>query len=97
MTKNVSTIIGKTIKSINTESCNAWKITFTDGTEKVLWAENSGSYGFGDLYLDDDIFGPHRHLHVVLHQQHRNFVFLLHPPDQRDQFQIGLTDPFHFG
>jgi hypothetical protein len=57
MTKNVSTIIGKTIKSINTESCNAWKITFTDGTEKVLWAESSGSYGFGDLYLDDDISG----------------------------------------
>ena len=57
MTKNVSTIIGKTIKSINTDSCNAWKITFTDGTEKMLWAENTEPYGLGDLYLDDDISG----------------------------------------
>ena len=57
MTKNVSTIIGKTIKSIDTASCNVWKITFTDGTKKALWAENSGPYGLGDLYLDDDLTG----------------------------------------
>jgi hypothetical protein len=55
MTKNVSSIIGKTIKSINTDSCNAWRIDFTDGTYTVIWAENTGPYGLGDIYLDQDV------------------------------------------
>lgn len=44
---------GKTIKSVVQQAINCWRINFTDGTHKFLWAEADGPLGLGQLYVSD--------------------------------------------
>lgn len=53
MNKNTKSLIGKTIKNIKQQAINCWKITFTDGSHKFIWAENDGPLNLGQLYVSD--------------------------------------------
>lgn len=53
MNKNIKPIIGKTIKSINTKSCNAWFVDFTDGSSVEIWGENDGPLRIAQIWLDN--------------------------------------------
>ena len=44
---------GKTIKSVKKHSINAWVFKFTDGTQKVIWAEIDGPLNLGQLWVSD--------------------------------------------
>ena len=54
MNKNTKSIEGKTIKSIKKSSINCWRIEFTDGTKKCLWAEIDGPLNLGQLWISND-------------------------------------------
>jgi hypothetical protein len=58
MTKNTWAIEGKTIKSIDTNAINMWKITFTDGSSVELWIEIDGPMGLPQLWLDNITLQP---------------------------------------
>ena len=47
MNKNTRSIAGKTIKCIKKQAINCWRINFTDGTCRFLWAEPDGPLGCG--------------------------------------------------
>ena len=44
-----SDLVGKTVQSIDNKSVNVLKLTFTDGTELELWAEDVVHTDFGDI------------------------------------------------
>lgn len=44
-----SDLVGKTIQSINATAVNVLKLTFTDGTELELWAEQAVHTNGGDI------------------------------------------------
>jgi molybdopterin-binding protein len=47
-----NTLVGKTIKSIDTGAVNAWHITFTDGTTVTISGEIS-RFNFPTLSLEE--------------------------------------------
>lgn len=53
MNKQTESMHGKTIKSVVQQAINCWRINFTDGTHKFLWAEADGPLGLGQLYVSD--------------------------------------------
>jgi hypothetical protein len=50
--KNSKFFEGKTIKMIDTGSCNVWKFYFTDGTTIELWSECEMNLPF--IYTDHE-------------------------------------------
>lgn len=51
-----SDVIGKTIKSIENDSVNVLRLTFTDGTSVELWAEDAVYTPMGNIpgiFVDD--------------------------------------------
>jgi hypothetical protein len=53
MNKNTTQIIGKTIKSIDSDAINVWTVVFEDGSSIELCAEADGPLGLGQLWLDN--------------------------------------------
>jgi hypothetical protein len=51
--KSTETMEGKTIKKIVKQAINCWRINFTDGTHKFIWAEPDGPLGLGQLWISD--------------------------------------------
>lgn len=45
-------LLGKTIESVDVESVNVLKLTFTDGTSLELWVEAVG-YGLYGILVDE--------------------------------------------
>ncbi len=50
MTKETDKFVGKTIKSVKQQAINAWVFEFTDGTQRVIWAEIDGPMNLGQLW-----------------------------------------------
>lgn len=51
-----SDLVGKTIKSIENDSVNVLRLTFTDGTSVELWAEDAVYTPMGNIpgiFVDD--------------------------------------------
>lgn len=51
-----SDVVGKTIKSIENDSVNVLRLTFTDGTSVELWAEDAVYTPMGNIpgiFVDD--------------------------------------------
>lgn len=44
----------RTIKTIDKEASNCWRIDFTDGTHIFLWAEISGPWEVPELFISDE-------------------------------------------
>jgi len=55
MTKDTGGFEGKTIKTVKQQAINCWIFSFTDGTEKVLWAEIDGPLNLGQLWVSDTL------------------------------------------
>ena len=55
MTKDVGGLEGKMIKTVKLQAINCWIFYFTDGTEKVLWAEIDGPLNLGQLWVSDTL------------------------------------------
>ena len=55
MDKDTTSFEGKTIKSVKQQAINCWIFNFTDGTQKVVWAEPDGPLGLGRLWLTDTL------------------------------------------
>ena len=51
--KNTKRIHGKTIKSIQRQAINCWRINFTDNSHIFLWAEIDGPFNLGQIWLSD--------------------------------------------
>lgn len=50
-------LVGKTIQSIDNQSVNVLKLTFTDGSKLELWAEDAVHTQFGNIpgiFCDDE-------------------------------------------
>jgi hypothetical protein len=50
MTKDTDKFEGKTIKSVKQQAINCWVFEFTDGTQRVIWAEIDGPMNLGQLW-----------------------------------------------
>ena len=55
MDKNTQSMNGKTIKNVKQQAINCWVFEFTDGTQKVVWAEIDGPMNLGQLWLTDTL------------------------------------------
>ena len=53
MHKNTNSIKGLTVKSICKQATNCWRMDFTNGDFKYLWAEPDGPMGISQLWLSE--------------------------------------------
>jgi len=54
MNKDTAYFHGRTIESIKKQAINCWRINFTDGTHRFLWAESDGPLNLGQLWVSKE-------------------------------------------